>query len=788
MALLNMREQMAVCRDLSSMAHGISGVRIGVYPIPVPGPDQNELAFTHAGRKIYIGFNHPIISEMEQDKALVFIYGLFAHELLHQLMTDFKILDHAIKRLPFGEKEIFAEINNILEDSSIEYFMPQFVGGRLIEDLNFMRAWLYKESVRIDEGGNENHPYFQFTAAFIQYGDAGLIKGSFTFPEAEKCFIDTIKLWEQGVIERHAHKRIQISNEIFMATRPLWGDIAKNKEMMRMLAELLRSLGKGFKIGSSGDTPLFVPEDEEIPESAREKRRKITFKRVSKEEAEKIMEEGSAAAEIPPDGDITILITDEEMSEDDSASKVIGITESSEAENNSEGTSPGDAGEEASLGSGKGKTERDGAKEKGAPPASLEEAHLEFDDEALETAGKEISRENDSSKPGPDTGKEKEGLSGRSGERVVKEPPESDSDLVDGCSGHESVDGAEPGERKSIPEEYCETGCDESAAATIEDELEIPDERLEELKSTLEKMELEMLKEEAAEDAASSEPLNLPLSSNGYENACKGKTCRNIDVKLPTLKLDEFRITYNELLEKIQTEVSMLASELRRLFANAEDDKARRTSGKVNIDRLCGGRLTSRVFDRRREPSDRSDVAAFLLVDESGSMGGNKIIQALVTAIGLAEALSDRIPVYVMGFRADKGADAVHYHYMRWRNTKDNRLKLLNIHAGGNNFDGYSIRYASELLKKRQEKHKLLIVISDGAPACNSYSGQIGEEDTRQAVREASQIATVIGVLVGYEEPDTHRKLYGYNFLHVKDASDLFKRIGGFLANLIKGW
>ena len=137
----------------------------------------------------------------------------------------------------------------------------------------------------------------------------------------------------------------------------------------------------------------------------------------------------------------------------------------------------------------------------------------------------------------------------------------------------------------------------------------------------------------------------------------------------------------------------------------------------------------------------------------------------------MAEALTAcRIPYYIIGFHADCGADAVHDHYVTWSNKKSDRESLISMYAYDDNFDGYSIRYAAEVLKKRPEGNKILFVISDGQPACYSYDGNDGIADTIDAIKTARKSMTVFGIAVGAAcGPRTLQSMYGKDFIFVEN-------------------
>ena len=180
-----------------------------------------------------------------------------------------------------------------------------------------------------------------------------------------------------------------------------------------------------------------------------------------------------------------------------------------------------------------------------------------------------------------------------------------------------------------------------------------------------------------------------------------------------------------------------------------------------------------------------------LLIDESGSMCGDRTQCARVAAIGLAEVFGNlNIPISIIGFTADESRhSAVHYHYLHWKNTQKERLKLLGLTARKNNFDGYSIRYASQLLAKRPEKNKLMIVISDGQPACHYYPSMLtGVTDTSQAIREASKKVDIIGVAIDNSDTEILYGMYKNHFVHIANVRELFSQLSGVIKNKIKKW
>lgn len=170
-----------------------------------------------------------------------------------------------------------------------------------------------------------------------------------------------------------------------------------------------------------------------------------------------------------------------------------------------------------------------------------------------------------------------------------------------------------------------------------------------------------------------------------------------------------------------------------------------------------------RVFSQREEHKSK-DTAVTLLVDNSGSMHGEKCELAMISSYALASTLeSVKIPYEVLGFtsgdyddlpysirealqrdldQADIDYDRVEpimipiYKSFAERlsaTVKQRFAYVMNAQRGlQGNIDGESLEYAAERLLKRQEKRKVMMVLSDGQPAGSEKSGPHLSYVTRQ--------------------------------------------------------
>jgi hypothetical protein len=142
------------------------------------------------------------------------------------------------------------------------------------------------------------------------------------------------------------------------------------------------------------------------------------------------------------------------------------------------------------------------------------------------------------------------------------------------------------------------------------------------------------------------------------------------------------------------------------------------------------GEQSTRVF-RKRIVSDTLDTVVTLLVDCSGSMGGNKFEMACAGAGAMAAALTPlNIKFSIYGFTNTDAVDDpiiwVFNDFGERVNQRDlvDRFKI----ASGSlweNTDGDALAYVAHQLSQRKEQRKVLLVLSDGSPAGRRRHGDI---------------------------------------------------------------
>ena len=172
-----------------------------------------------------------------------------------------------------------------------------------------------------------------------------------------------------------------------------------------------------------------------------------------------------------------------------------------------------------------------------------------------------------------------------------------------------------------------------------------------------------------------------------------------------------------------------------------------------------------RVF-KRHITSDTLDTAVSILVDISGSMGGDKFRSATEAALHISNTLGNtlHIPIEMVGFTEIHAKNAMFlYRTFNCKHLNPDKLVLRMAHSGNymdQNADCDAILWAHNRLLQRKEKRKLIIVLSDGSPA-SSKAGDCFNY-TKKIVKLIEEGSPADIVAVGIQDTNV-RKIYKQN-------------------------
>ena len=260
------------------------------------------------------------------------------------------------------------------------------------------------------------------------------------------------------------------------------------------------------------------------------------------------------------------------------------------------------------------------------------------------------------------------------------------------------------------------------------------------------------------------------------------------------------RKKYKEQYTLVNRNIRVLADMLRKaLVLRDEDQSVRADHGKIVPSQLWkpGRSEDSRLFIRRMK-SDACDFTVDLLLDASGSQRKRQSDVALQAFI-ISEALSELdIPVRVMSF-------CTFWNYTvlrRFREYDEDRAANQNVFSfttSSGNRDGLAVRAIGTDLLQREERNKILIVLSDGKPndtllnrpgAENPepYRGRRAILDTGTEIRNLRRNhVAVLGVFVGDEtELQAEKKIFGKDFAYIRSIRGFSNTVGRYLLRQIE--
>ena len=277
----------------------------------------------------------------------------------------------------------------------------------------------------------------------------------------------------------------------------------------------------------------------------------------------------------------------------------------------------------------------------------------------------------------------------------------------------------------------------------------------------------EKLEEELSED------LQREAESIRYGNAHRG-------ISITVNRMSRVDQALIDAYETVAPQLLMLSKRLQRSVSAVLGDKRQ---GGRQTGLLVGKRLNQhalhrddgRIFCNTRLPTEPINLAVGLLIDESGSMCGNdRITRARATAIVVQDFCEKLgIPCMITGHTAwNSHVELFSYAEFDSVDRKD-RYRLMDLSARDCNRDGAALRYVAEKLYKQPSEVKLLIIICDGQPNDNGYSGSAAEADLRGIKIEYSRKGVQIFAAAIGDDRDRIERIYGTGFLDITDLNQL---------------
>ena len=203
----------------------------------------------------------------------------------------------------------------------------------------------------------------------------------------------------------------------------------------------------------------------------------------------------------------------------------------------------------------------------------------------------------------------------------------------------------------------------------------------------------------------------------------------------------------------------------------------RQSKGKIDkrlISELGFG--NDKVFSHL-EVSQFSNVNLHLSIDASGSMHGDKICQALKSAIAIAKAASMTHNIDVqISLRTTMGRRSQATVVMLY-NSKVNNIKHLlkyakSVDAGGLTPEGLAFDAIRNIIMRERSENNIFINYSDGMPYSDNYGGNMAIRHTQKAVNDLRYNGyKILSFFIGNSEHEYPETKADFKTMYGKGAS-----------------
>lgn len=190
---------------------------------------------------------------------------------------------------------------------------------------------------------------------------------------------------------------------------------------------------------------------------------------------------------------------------------------------------------------------------------------------------------------------------------------------------------------------------------------------------------------------------------------------------------------------------------------------------RMECDFVATGSRSDQLYLQARQQS--RDLAVTILVDVSLStdswINGRRILdiskEALITlATGLATC-RDAFAIYTFTSRKKDYVRITEVKKFNDAFSAKTLRRIASLRPGYYTRMGAALRHTQQILSPRPERHRLMLILTDGKPNdLDYYEGRYGIEDTRQAIIEARRAGlSVFGITIDREAQDYFPYLFG---------------------------
>lgn len=290
-----------------------------------------------------------------------------------------------------------------------------------------------------------------------------------------------------------------------------------------------------------------------------------------------------------------------------------------------------------------------------------------------------------------------------------------------------------------------------------------------------------------ASNFSKEQPAKIMTITAGAQEDVKHKT-----LVVPQRKRDIQQ--YGKLKMAVQAHVSTLRSFLINDLFRSKRNRSGLMSGDIDTSLIASSRAGNRLLYQESIKLPSVSFPIVLVMDESGSMGFEKMEYAKLCAVLFREAIAghDDLSCFIYGHTADYlyselGESVDSQSGLTWLGAYmepgyDSYQSISAIESKANNRDGYALRAVRKRVRKFTSDKGLMIVLSDGNPSADGYYK--GIQDTRESVLECQKDGfEVIQIAIGNDTDSA--KMFDH-FVVFNDLPGMVRSIGPVIREALR--
>lgn len=208
------------------------------------------------------------------------------------------------------------------------------------------------------------------------------------------------------------------------------------------------------------------------------------------------------------------------------------------------------------------------------------------------------------------------------------------------------------------------------------------------------------------------------------------------------MKPNEDKFKYMESLSRVKKYIPAIAKVLKNHAKDYAIIHRSMRSGILDSNKLAEAYQGVPTVYKRKGEVKTDKVAVCVLIDESGSMGGDRIKAARDTAVLINEALGKvpNVELFMYGHSGDmKRSESTELYVYREKEYTP-RYSLGSAKARSENRDGVAILEVAKRVRKQTKNPILFFILSDGTPAARHYFGVSAMQHVKECVEKVEKM------------------------------------------------